>query len=66
MKENMGILSNTPIDCVQSHRLAYIKHDENHLKPYKVMFLPYLNERKLYLDPLSNKGNDYFYTSMQV
>ena len=60
------MLSNTPLDSKRSHRLAYIKQDKtNSLLPYSIIFLPYLHERRVYLNHVA-EDEDCFYTSLET
>ena len=66
MQEGMDMLSNTPLDSKGSHRLAYIKQDgQNSQQPYSIIFLPYLHERRVYLNHVA-EDEDCFYTSLET
>ena len=53
------------MESFQSHRLAYIVLNNQDLKPKKMIIVPYLHERKIYLNRMKQNTN-YFYSSKQV
>ena len=54
-----------PMESFQSHRLAYVVLNNQDLKPKKMIIVPYLHERKIYLNRMKQNTN-YFYSSKQV
>lgn len=65
MKSNLRVQSNTPIDSYLSHRFAYIIQDENFLEPRVIRILPYLHERKIFLNEIT-KNTSNFYTAIET
>lgn len=63
--ENEKVRSNTPLDSIQSHRFGYITIDTSQKSTRNIMLLPYLHDRKIYLNRLKN-NTDYFYTSVET
>ena len=47
------------------HRFVYIKQNKNDLKPHEVMTVPFLHEKRVYLNRLK-KNTEYFYTSIKT
>ena len=62
LEEGEMIKTNSPIVSNESHRFAYVILNKKLTQPKKITVLPYLHERKLYLNRLK-KGTNYFYTS---
>jgi len=44
------VQSDTPLQTCLYHRLAYVIHNQKKLQTRKVLVLPYLHERKIYLN----------------
>ena len=65
LDQNEKVLANTPLDSIQSHRFGYITVDKSQKSTRNVMLLPYLHERKIYLNRLKS-NTDYFYTSVET
>ena len=63
LSENQKIKMDTPLDSMQSHRFLYVILNHNDLEPKKLMIVPYLHERKIYLNRIKVNTN-YFYTSI--
>ena len=53
-----------PIISLQSHRQVYLLSNQRHKKPFKIMMLPYLHERKIYLNSMK-PDKQYFYTAIK-
>ena len=53
----------TPLDSFQSHKFLYVMVNHFDLEPKQLMILPYLHERKIYLNRIK-VNTDYFYTSI--
>jgi hypothetical protein len=58
--ENQYILSGFPLITCAYNKLAYLIKNKSELKPDKLLILPYLHERKIYLD--SRVKENQFYT----
>ena len=65
LEEGETIKTNMPMESLQSHRLAYVVLNNQDLKPKKMIIVPYLHERKIYLNRMKQNTN-YFYSSKQV
>jgi len=52
-----------PLDSILSHKLGYIIQDSE-LEPTQLIILPYLHERKIFLNRVKFNTN-YFYTSIE-
>jgi len=59
------VRSNTPLDSILSHRFAYIIQDKSKKQCMQVMVVPYLHEKKVYLNEIK-ANTDYFYTSIET
>jgi hypothetical protein len=59
------VRTDTPLNSYQSHRLAYIITDKNREKPLRVLVVPYLHERRIYLNRLKPSA-EYFYTTIET
>ena len=55
----------TPLDSKQAHRFAYIFEDKQKSQPYIIYLMPYLHDRRIYLNRIK-KNTDYFYTSIET
>ena len=65
MAPNERVRTDTPLNSYQSHRLAYIIIDKNRKKPLRVLVVPYLHERRIYLNRLK-PSTEYFYTTIET
>lgn len=63
--DSFKVRSNTPLDSIQSHRFAYIIQDKEKIECMRLMVVPYLHERKVYLNEIK-ANTDYFYTSIET
>ena len=63
--DSLKVRSNTPLDSIQSHRFAYIIQDKNKTECMRVMVVPYLHERKVFLNEIK-ANTDYFYTTIET
>lgn len=63
IKGNQKFSSDSPLDSMAVHKLAYIIHDKNFEVCSKVQIYPYLHERKIYLNRIKI-NTQYFYTAM--
>ena len=57
---NETIQSGTPLNSLDFHKLVYIKNNSTDLEAGKLLFMPYLHERRIYLD--HNEAANQFYT----
>ena len=58
--KNNQVQSGTPLQTCLYNRLAYLIRNEKELKPKKIMILPYLHERRIYLN--RRHQSNQFYT----
>jgi hypothetical protein len=63
LKANEKIRSGTPLDSQKNHRFVYIRTDIEMNEPSTILILPYLHERKVYLNT-KKLATDYFYSSI--
>lgn len=59
------IRSGTPLDSIRYRRFIYVTRDIDCILPVKIMMLPYLHQRRIYLNRLKDNTN-YFYTSIDT
>lgn len=51
IKNNLQMNSISPLDSMRSHRMAYIKNDKLFSRePIQIIIVPYLHERRVYLN----------------
>lgn len=62
---NERVRNDTPLNSYQSHRLAYIITDKSKEKSLRVLVVPYLHERRIYLNRLK-PSTEYFYTTIET
>ena len=60
--EDESVKTNSPLDSFLTHKFAYILHNQN-LQPNRLCILPYLHERKIFLNRIK-QNTKYFYTSL--
>ena len=65
LDKNIKVRCDCPIDSIRAHKFAYLLTDKNRLKPIELMIMPYLHERRIYLNPIKD-NTDYFYTSIET
>ena len=53
------VQSGTPLTSCMYHRLAYIVRNQKELKPRKILVMPYLHERKIYLNRRTSANQFY-------
>lgn len=63
--ESIQIRSGTPIDSIRYHRFIYVTRDKQMKLAQKIMILPYLHERRIYLNRIMD-NTSYFYTSIDT
>lgn len=44
------VCADTPLDSIRGHRFAYITQDTNQCHAKKLQILPYLHERRIYMN----------------
>ena len=54
------IQSKTPLMSADHHRMLYVTSNQSQLKPKRMIFLPYLHERKIYLNQIE-LNHKFFY-----
>jgi hypothetical protein len=59
------IKSTTPLQSHVFHRIAYIIYDKQNQSPKKILILPYLHDRKIYIKS-HNKNTTYVYSSIET
>jgi hypothetical protein len=59
------IKSTTPLQSHIFHRFAYIIYDKTFQTPKRILILPYLHDRKIYLKK-HNKNTTYVYSSIET
>lgn len=64
LKPTASVVCNTPIVSMQLHRLAYFTRNEKLQKANDLVILPYLHERRIYLNKMKPDCK-YFYTSIR-
>ena len=55
----------TPLKSMQSHRFAYIITDDNQKECNQIMLMPFLHERRIYLNK-QQVNTEYFYTAVET
>lgn len=64
LQEGESVQSNNPYLDIFTNRMFYYTRNANKLKPKRVLMLPFLHERKVYLNRMKDK-HQYFYTVIQ-
>ena len=64
LKKGEVIVAGTPLTSLELHKMAYFTRNKRFLKPNKLIILPYLHERKIYLNKMK-PTSQYFYTSLK-
>ena len=65
LNENERIMAKSPFISAGYHRLAYVIYDKTQMKPRKLLTIPYLHERKVFLTK-ERARNNYFYTCFKA
>jgi len=60
---NEKVKADTPLDSIKAHRFGYIISDKFCQEPKRLMIIPYLHERRVYLNKMK-QNTEYFYTSI--
>ena len=63
LKPTEKIRAGTPLDSQKNHRFVYIKRDKSMKEASKITILPYLHERRVYMNT-KRLATEYFYTSV--
>ena len=63
MSSGTEILADNPIVCVEFNRMVYFSKNSRNFGPKKLTVIPYMHERKIYLNK-QRPGNHYFYTTI--
>ena len=50
-----------PLKSIELHKMAYFTYNQKYSKPMKMIILPYLHERRIYLNKMK-PGKKYYYT----
>ena len=61
----MRVRSNTPLVSMMITRFAYIIQDREFKEPKIIRILPYLHDRKIFLNE-TPKNTNYYYTSIET
>lgn len=65
MSSMQRFTSNSPLESIQSHKLAYMIKDMSFETCTKLEIYPYLHERQVYLNRIKSNTN-YFYNAMET
>ena len=55
----------SPVDSITCHKLVYIITNTEKNLPTKILMVPYLHEKRVYLNRYK-KNTEYFYTSIDL
>ena len=50
LEESIKIRSDNPMDSIRYHRFIFVTTDSAYKQPVKIVMLPYLHERRIYLN----------------
>jgi hypothetical protein len=53
------------VKSIRYHRVVYITRDLNHIEPQQIIILPFLHEKRVYLNRQKN-NTYYFYSSIDT
>ena len=56
-------MTNCPIDSISFHKFVYVIKNNIDMRPAKVIVMPYLHEKKIYLNRMK-PNTEYFSTSL--
>lgn len=65
LEPNERVRTDTPLNSYQSHRLAFIITDKLKEKPLRVLIVPHLHERRIYMNRMK-PSTEYFYTTVET
>ena len=58
------VVAGTPLVSLELHKMAYFTRNARLYKPNRLVILPYLHERKIYLNKMKPTSK-YFYTTLK-
>ena len=64
LEQGETIKIDSPLDSMQAHRFGYIMLNNEFLSCKRLLIVPYLHERRVYLNRMK-KNTNYFYSSVQ-
>ncbi len=64
LKQTERVHSKNPILCNENHRQVYFTRDASRLSAMRMIILPFLHERKLYINRI-DRNHRYFYTVIE-
>mmetsp|Transcript_16686 Transcript_16686/g.25715 ORF Transcript_16686/g.25715 Transcript_16686/m.25715 type:complete len:209 (+) Transcript_16686:932-1558(+) len=64
LKPTERVHSKNPIICNENHRQIYFTRNMSSLSPMRLIILPFLHERKLYINRI-DRNHKYFYTVIE-
>jgi hypothetical protein len=65
LETNEQFYSSMPISSLRFHRMLYVTKNRKELLNSKVLMIPFLHERKIYLNR-NQEDEKYFYTTIRV
>lgn len=65
LEANENFFTNMPIASLRFHRMLYVTKNRKELSHSKVLMIPFLHERKIYLNR-NHEDQKYFYTTIRV
>ena len=65
LQKGEKVKQETPLDSYRDHRLAYILMNKERFGTSKIKYVPYLHERRIYLNR-QKLNTSYFYTSIET
>mmetsp|Transcript_8198 Transcript_8198/g.12570 ORF Transcript_8198/g.12570 Transcript_8198/m.12570 type:complete len:118 (+) Transcript_8198:3002-3355(+) len=64
LKPTERVHSKNPVICNENHRQVYFTRNFSSLSPMRMIILPFLHERKLYINRI-DRNHRYFYTVIE-
>lgn len=65
LDKSKRVRADTPLDSQKSHRFGYLISDLKYEEPLELFILPYLHDRRIYLNRIKLNTN-YFYTQIET
>ena len=65
LKKGEMVVCGTPLTSLELHKMAYFTRNKRFYKPNRLIILPYLHERKIYLNKMK-QTSQYFYTTLKM
>ena len=65
LEKTKRVRADTPLDSHKSHRFGYLISDVNYTEPLELFILPYLHDRRIYLNRIK-LNTEYFYTQIET